>query len=667
MLSAGGGAGAGVGRDETGAMEAVAALWRSALRRQWRGWLVLILLLAIGAGSGHGVPGGGSTHGLGVRPLRREAGGIPDVNTGHGLPPEEAEATIEGFDGRGQPRHRRRLRRLRRGARPDAAQVLHRLVGQALVPWVGADARDGPATPTPIGPTRCWWSARAWRPPASSPATRSRSRCSRTDFSETVPKTGRGRRHGDDPWRRSPTPPTTAAPSTSPPPSRRPTRPSSRCGRPASSSRAPDPDAEGPPDRQLNDIGWSIDETRPVSQARVQDAIRPLVTVLALLGGLVLATTLLVVGQALARQIRRPRRRSATPPGRWGSRAASCASRRARRARGRRSRAPSWPCALAVAASSALPDRSRPSPRPRRRGHRRPHRARRRARRACSSSSCCSAASATRDASEATDRSRWLGRSSPACGASARRSPRACAWRSVARPASGASSGRRWRVSAAGLSLLVGGLAFVAALDRLTEDPVRYGASWDLTTRNAFGDVPPDDVRALTADDPDIVGLTGGSLNSVLVDDGLNVPMMAFLPITADLWPTRDRRHRPAERRRGARRGRRARRARRRHRRRHPARVPVRADGRAHRRHDRGHGGVPVHRAGRRRPGPPRPGGRDDLGRLPGDHGRRTTASRTRSPTWSSSTWPTASTRRPSSTGTPRGCPSVTGSRRRSG
>jgi hypothetical protein len=67
---------------------------------------------------------------------------------------------------------------------------------------------------------------------------------------------------------------------------------------------------------------------------------------------------------------------------------------------------------------------------------------------------------------------------------------------------------------------------------------VRYGASWDLTTRNAFGDVPPDAVQALTADDPDIDGLTGGSLNSVVVDDRLNVPMMAFLPITADLWPT---------------------------------------------------------------------------------------------------------------------------------
>ena len=64
----------------------------------------------------------------------------------------------------------------------------------------------------------------------------------------------------------------------------------------------PGTDAEAELIAQLNDIGWSIDETRDVSQARVQDAIRPLVTVLALLGGLVLVTTLLVVGQSLARR-----------------------------------------------------------------------------------------------------------------------------------------------------------------------------------------------------------------------------------------------------------------------------------------------------------------------------------------------------------------------------
>ena len=178
-------------------------------------------------------------------------------------------------------------------------------------------------------------------------------------------------------------------------------------------------------------------------------------------------------------------------------------------------------------------------------------------------------------------------------------------------------------VSAAGLGLLVGGLAFVAALERLTEDPVRYGAGWDLTTRNAFGDVPPDEVRALIADDPDIVGVTGGSLNSVLVDDRLNVPVMAFLPITADLWPTvidgtvprRDDEvlvgvdvldALDADIGDAIQLG-----------------VAVLAHGGAHGRHRRGHGRVPVRRAGRRRPGPARPGGCRHLGQLPDDHQRR--------------------------------------------
>lgn len=93
-------------------------------------------------------------------------------------------------------------------------------------------------------------------------------------------------------------------------------------------------------------------------------------------------------------------------------------------------------------------------------------------------------------------------------------------------------------LSATALSLLIGGLSFVSALERLTQEPVRYGAGWDLTTRNAFGDISTDELQALTADDPDIEGLTGATVNSVLLDGELNVPVMPILPITADLWPT---------------------------------------------------------------------------------------------------------------------------------
>ena len=93
-------------------------------------------------------------------------------------------------------------------------------------------------------------------------------------------------------------------------------------------------------------------------------------------------------------------------------------------------------------------------------------------------------------------------------------------------------------LSTAGLGLLVGGLAFVAALERLSKEPERYGAGWDLTTRNTTATSLPDDVRTLLAGDPDIDGVAAGTLSTIVVDDLPNIPVMAFLPITADLWPT---------------------------------------------------------------------------------------------------------------------------------
>ncbi|MGI9052755.1 MAG: FtsX-like permease family protein [Ilumatobacteraceae bacterium] len=91
--------------------------------------------------------------------------------------------------------------------------------------------------------------------------------------------------------------------------------------------------------------------------------------------------------------------------------------------------------------------------------------------------------------------------------------------------------------SAVALALVLGGIGFVASLARLTDEPARYGVAWDLTARNAYGDVDPEAVRTLVAANPDIRGVAGAGLSKMIIGDQ-SVAAMAMLPITADLWPT---------------------------------------------------------------------------------------------------------------------------------
>jgi hypothetical protein len=92
--------------------------------------------------------------------------------------------------------------------------------------------------------------------------------------------------------------------------------------------------------------------------------------------------------------------------------------------------------------------------------------------------------------------------------------------------------------SAAALSLVMAAVAFVTALDRLSAEPHRYGEAWELTARNAYGEVPPDQLRALVDGDRDIEAVAGAGVGAMLLNGSLSVPGLAVLPIKGDVWPT---------------------------------------------------------------------------------------------------------------------------------
>jgi hypothetical protein len=510
-------------------MDAVGVLWRGLRRRRWRSWVALTLILAIGAGAGLACLAG-ARRTASTFDRYAEGGRVPDVNTGHGEQLAEAEDTIGGFEGLASHASVVGFVGFVDGLDPA---LLKYFIGtwDAPVPWVGTGLNAG-RLPRPDRTDEVIVVGEGVEAAGLEPGDEITVELFTTDFSRTVAKTVVVVGTGEDPlaavsdatYDRTAvffTPAFTQA-----------NAPEHQAW--SATEFIAEDGAEEQLLAQLNEEGWSIDETRPVIQTRVQDAIRPLVTVLALLGVLVFAATVLVVGQALARQSD-----------------ASLDERRIAQAMGFtpwQLRALDALVVLAVALPGALLAIG-----------------------VAAASSPLFPAGAVRqlDPSEgafldltvlsagavgvllilvvlsAAARARDAGRTSrsaarPLVATLAAASPSVTPGLRLA--VGGTIRQRRQFLgtvarSALGLALLVGGVSFVAALDRLTDEPARYGAGWELTTRNAFGDVPAEDVRALTAGDPDIVGLTGGSLNSVRIDD-LNVPMMAFQPITAALWPT---------------------------------------------------------------------------------------------------------------------------------
>jgi len=79
-------------------MDAVRLIWRSRLRRHWRAWLAVSLLLGIGAGTGLACLAGARRTASSFDRIAI-AGQYADVVTSHGLEPAEAEAILGGFTG----------------------------------------------------------------------------------------------------------------------------------------------------------------------------------------------------------------------------------------------------------------------------------------------------------------------------------------------------------------------------------------------------------------------------------------------------------------------------------------------------------------------------------------------------------------------------------------
>ncbi len=515
-------------------MGAVGLLWRTRLRHQWRAWVLLTLLLGIGAGAGMACLAGARRTASAFDRFAA-ASQFSDVNTGHGEPPAEAERTIAGFDGVAS--HATVVGFV--GFVEDLDPTLIKyFVGSwdSPVARVGVNARlQAGRYPRSDRSDEVLVVAEGAEAAGIEPGDELSLQLFHRDFSDMATKKVVVVGLAYDPL---------AAVSDATydrgaifftPAFSRANADQLQAWSASGFIASPGPDAEARLISQLKEVGWGIEETRPVAQARVQDAVRPLVTVLALLGGLVLVTTLLVVGQSLVRQS------DASGSERGSIRAMGCAPGQLRRLDLLSVLSVALPgtvlaTSVALAASALFPPGavSRLDPADGR------------------FVDLTVLAAGAAGVMMILGLLALLGGSRSSVGTD----------REVARPflsrlaalrpsitsglhlAVGGTTRHRRRfwstvaLSAAGLCLLVSGLAFVAALERLTDDPARYGAGWDLTTRNAYGDVPPEDVRALTADDPDIDGFAQGTLTAILVNDELNVPAMAFLAITADLWPT---------------------------------------------------------------------------------------------------------------------------------
>jgi hypothetical protein len=508
-------------------MRAVAVLWRLRLRRRWRAWLALALLLGLGAGTGLACFAGARRTASAFGRIA-EATRYPDISSSHGLQPAEAERIMKGFTADAGHTTVVGFTGFVEGL--DRTLIKY-FVGAWDKPLVHGRPvlRDG-RYPHPDRPNEILVAGKGVDKARIKPGDTITMRFFLSDFSDMVSErfvvAGTGEAFevaadtGQDRSAIYFTPAFSAANA-------------GRLQAWSSTNFAADP-ARGGSERLSREIlaaGWSVDENRSTVHTRVQDAIRPLVATLALLGGFLLVTTLVLVRQGLAREREDTQRESD----------AVLAIGVTRSEVGRVDLVTAAGIAvpgalLAVATAVALSPLS-------------PVGAVRRLDPARGVSVDLTVlaigalavvvvlvAGGALRTHRSSDAERAIAR--PLFGAGLARPSMA----GLRLAAGGTRSQRRrfWGTiafSAAGLALVVAGVTFAGALQRLTEDTVRYGVGWELTARNAYGDISPDDVRELVADDKDIEGVAGTSLTQLLVE-GRPVPTMPVEPITAALWPT---------------------------------------------------------------------------------------------------------------------------------
>ncbi len=88
------------------------------------------------------------------------------------------------------------------------------------------------------------------------------------------------------------------------------------------------------------------------------------------------------------------------------------------------------------------------------------------------------------------------------------------------------------------MALIVAAVTFIGGLDRLTADPRRYGFSWDLAARTAYGAASLDDVVEEFTGDPAIEAIAASRLRNLVLDGKVTAPGMGNLAITGEFWPT---------------------------------------------------------------------------------------------------------------------------------
>ncbi|MGH9223271.1 MAG: hypothetical protein ACRD2W_05705, partial [Acidimicrobiales bacterium] len=279
-------------------MEAVGMIWRSRLRRRWRAWLALLVLLGLGAGAGLACLAGARRTASSFGRIAA-ATHAADVNSGHGLPPAEAEQIASRFTGVASHDTVVGFVGFARDIDPTLFKYFigsweHGL--RAGVPVLRAGrypSLDRPDEVLVSSPR----AAAAGVVPGTKLTLELFSINGGASETTAVVVTGIGsfalQAAADTAFDRG-------AMLLTPAFTRANTHLQAWSATTLTAAPGVDADAEIVP--QLLAAGWSTGELHSSTRSRVQDALRPLTATLGLLGALVLVATMVVVGQALARQ-----------------------------------------------------------------------------------------------------------------------------------------------------------------------------------------------------------------------------------------------------------------------------------------------------------------------------------------------------------------------------